>query len=116
MSADAESKIREPLPVAEVVPAFLTRPGEIADLVLTEPGRIQMFDGQVVGLSNRLILGYEGPFLLDLSRQTRSLFEVEHINRDMPGAALDCSVKRAVKRPGGLTRQTQDEIDTESHS
>src|SRR5713226_4138766 len=111
MCADAETVIRLPPPVAQVVPRFFAAPREVADLILREARAAERIDHLDVQGGDQI-----HDAALDAPSQRGVLIEIEHVDRDVPDAAVDRLLNGGAKTFCGLIRQSEDQIDARSKS
>src|SRR5712691_3243614 len=116
MCADAETVIRLPPPVAQVVPRFFAAPREVADLILREARAAERIDHLDVQGGDQILVGQLHDAALDAPSQRGVLIEIEHVDRDVPDAAVDRLLNGGAKTFCGLIRQSEDQIDARSKS
>jgi hypothetical protein len=111
MGAEAEPAIWKARPVAKIVKALLSRPREVADLVLTETAGFERLDRFDIEVGYETVVGKCRPAPSDLDRQRRALFEIEHVERDMSDAKSEGDVEGREERVARLPRQPENEIE-----
>ena len=116
MRAEAEAVVLAARPVAEVVATLLAGPREVADLVLAEPRASQSIDRFDVGRSGHLVIRNDRAAARDLHGERRLLFEIEHVQRDVPDSERDGFIERLSERLRGLVGQPRDQIETRAHA
>jgi hypothetical protein len=88
---------------------------EIADLVLPHPPFFHPPDRFEIERRDRLVFRDRHDTEVDALLERRALFQVEHVDRDVPNPRIDHLIDRAHERLLGLGREPDDEVGAHAH-
>ncbi len=109
----AHAKVGFVSPIGQIVPALLARPGEIADLVLSEARARQPVDGGLVHVRLQVRVDWRDPTRLRLCVQARARFVGQPVAGNV--LRLECNRLVETEQPGlqALPRYAEDQVQAD---